>query len=126
MERQTVNKKLVKRSLSNYDEAMNIRFKRDAELCIAYLNQTVKNENHQAFLIALQNVLTARVGDFSTIAKKAKVSEKDIEHVFSDEPNPTINALIKLLNLMNLQFAIPEVQQTKKAKKPVATKAKKR
>jgi len=117
----------MKGRILSYDDTMRKRYKKDPELSMGVLSLALQdNEEPRLFLGTLEEILIARVGDFSTVAKKAKVSKKDIENVFSDEPNHTINTLIKLLSILNFEFVIPKVQQPKKAKNPVATKTKKK
>lgn len=116
----------MKGRLVNYHEGLIKSYKKDKGFSFYYLAHKLNDGDPQRFLNVLKDVLTAHVGSASAIAKKTKLSTKEVEQILSDESKSEIHNFIKILGTLGLQFAT-HVQQPKKAKKTVvATKAKKK
>jgi len=112
------------RLVDYHDELINM-FRNDRDFSMEYLSHILKNKNPHRFLETLSNLLEAHVGTRSVICRKAKVNKEEIEDLFSDKDYPEVNTLIKLLNLMKLQFSFIPLEK-KETKKAVAIKATKK
>lgn len=94
-----------KRIYSNYNEFLKERLK-NPKLAMAYLNEALKDEDQNVFLIALKDVLEARGEDVSEFAKKAQISRQSFYRMLSKKGNPRWNNITSLIDAMGLQVQI--------------------
>lgn len=93
----------------DFKESLYKRLKNNPELCLAYLNEALLDEDPRVFLLALKDVIEAK----SSVLKISKLTNLNREHIYkmlSEEGNPTTTNLLKIskaLNL-NLQFVPQE------------------
>jgi probable addiction module antidote protein len=94
-----------KRIYANYDEFLKERLK-NPKLARAYLNEALKDEDQNVFLIALKDVLQAQEEDASAIAKKAHISRQSFYRMLSKKGNPRWNNITSLIDAMGLQVQV--------------------
>ena len=96
---------IKKRIYKNYDELLQEELK-DSKLAMAYLNEALKDEDQNVFLIALKDVLDAQGGDVSALAKKAHISRQSFYRMLSEKGNPRWNNITSLIDAMGLQVKL--------------------
>jgi probable addiction module antidote protein len=94
-----------KRIYKNLEELLHERLK-DQELAIAYLNEALRDEDHQVFLVALKDVLDAQGQDISALAKKAHVSRQNVYRMLSKKGNPRWESIASLVGTMGFQVQL--------------------
>jgi len=94
-----------KRTYANYNELLQKRLK-NPKLAIAYLNEALRDENQNVFLIALKDVFEAQGEDVSDIAKKAHISRQSFYRMLSKKGNPRWSNITSLINAVGLQVQI--------------------
>ena len=78
----------------------------DPELALGYLNECLKADNQQVFLIALKNILEAHGSDMSAIAEQAQISRQNLYRILSDKGNPKLTSVRSVLHAMGLELAV--------------------
>jgi probable addiction module antidote protein len=86
----------------SYKEGLHRRLRNNAE-AVNYL-QAALEDSQSAFLVALKNVLDAR--KVAAVARASKVNREHIYQMLSDEGNPTLNSLQKILQALGLRLTI--------------------
>ena len=87
---------------ASYKDSLYRRLRDNAE-AVHYL-QAALEDSQGAFLVALKNVLEAR-----NVAAIARASELDRVHIYrmlSDEGNPTLRSLEKLLRAVGMRLTV--------------------
>lgn len=92
-----------KRIYKNYEELLQERLK-NPKLAVAYLNEALKDEDQNVFLIALKDVLAAQSKDVSELAKKAHISRQSFYRILSKKGNPRWNNIASLIDAVGLQI----------------------
>lgn len=92
-----------KRIYKNYEELLQERLK-NPKLAVAYLNEALRDEDQNVFLIALKDVLAAQGKDISDLAKKAHISRQSFYRMLSKEGNPRWNNIASLIDSVGLQI----------------------
>jgi len=86
----------------SYKDGLYRRLRDNAE-AMNYL-QAALEDSQPAFLVALKNVLDAR--KVAAVARASNVSREHIYQMLSDEGNPTLNSLQKILHALGLRLTI--------------------
>lgn len=86
----------------SYKEVLHQRLKNNAEAA-NYL-QAALEDSQGAFLVALKNVLDAR--NVAAVARASSVNREHLYQMLSDEGNPTLNSLQKILQALGLRLTI--------------------
>jgi probable addiction module antidote protein len=92
---------MTKRSKS-YREELLASLK-DNEEAVEYL-QAALEDSHGAFLIALKNVLDAR--KLAAVARASNLSREHLYSMLTEDGNPTLNSLERILHALGLRLAI--------------------
>lgn len=75
------------------------------DYCIAYLQETLKDEDPTVFLLALKDVIEAHKG-LTAIARESKLNRESLYKMLSEEGNPCPTSIQRLLSTLNLEFSI--------------------
>jgi probable addiction module antidote protein len=78
----------------------------DKELCIAYLNECLSDEDPRIFLNALRNVIEAQFGSMQDVAKKSNIQRQHLYKMLSDDGNPQLSSIYKLINGLGFKLSI--------------------
>ena len=81
----------------------------DPNEAAAYLDAALDAGNRAAFLLAMRNVIDAR-GGMTQIARQTGLNRENLYRVLSEQGNPELNSLEKLLKVIGLRLAV-EVNQ---------------
>ena len=69
------------------------------------LDETIKDGNMEAFLLALKNVVDA-TGAVKAIATDADISRQHLHRLLSGNGNPTLETTVSILNVVGLTIDI--------------------
>ena len=94
-----------KKKLLDYQEELQKELQ-DPELAIAYLNETLKDEDPRLFLHALKNVLEAQSKDIATLAQKADLNREHLYRMLSLKGNPRLTSIVSVLNALGWELAV--------------------
>ena len=78
---------------------------RDPEFAAEYLNQTLAENDPQAFLVALRDVVEA-AGGVGTLARAVKLKRASLYKVLSTQGNPTVATLQEVLGPLGLRMSV--------------------
>lgn len=78
----------------------------DPELAALYLEEALAAGDTEAFKLALRNVAEARLGGMTALAKKTDLSRESLYRALSDQGNPTLATLSKVLGALGLRVAV--------------------
>ena len=81
----------------------------DHEEAAAYLDAALEAGDRAAFLLAIRNVIEA-VGGMSQMARHTGLNRENLYRILSEQGNPELNSLEKLLKGLGLRLAV-EVDQ---------------
>lgn len=81
----------------------------DPREAAAYLDAALEAGDRAAFLLAIRNVIDA-LGGMTQIARKTGLNRENLYRVLSEQGNPELNSLEKLLRALGLRLAV-EVDQ---------------
>ena len=82
---------------------------RDPKEAAAYLDAALEAGERGAFLLAIRNVIDA-LGGMTQMARHTGLNRENLYRVLSDQGNPELKSLEKLLKGMGLRLAV-EVDQ---------------
>ena len=82
---------------------------REPKEAAAYLDAALEAGDRAAFLLAIRNVIEA-VGGMTLIARHTGLNRENLYRVLSEQGNPELNSLEKLLKALGLRLAV-EVDQ---------------
>lgn len=77
---------------------------RDPAEAARYLEAAMEDDDPAVFLVALREVATAR--GMGELARKAKVGRESLYKALSEDGNPEIRTLAKLLGAMGLRLSV--------------------
>jgi len=83
---------------------------RDPQEAAAYLDAALEAGDRAAFLLAIRNVIDA-LGGMTRIARNTGLNRENLYRVLSEQGNPELNSLEKLLKALGLRLAV-EVDQS--------------
>ena len=78
---------------------------RDPQEAAAYLDAALEAGDRAAFLLAIRNVIDA-VGGITQIARRTGLNRENLYRVLSEQGNPELNSLEKLLKALGLRLAV--------------------
>jgi probable addiction module antidote protein len=81
----------------------------DPREAAAYLDAALEEGDRPAFLLAVRHVIDA-LGGMSQIARRTGLNREHLYRVLSEQGNPELNSLEKLLKALGLRLAV-EVDQ---------------
>ncbi len=87
---------------TDYTEFLQERLK-NKKLAIAYLNEALKDDDQNVFLIALKDVIDAQGEDITALAKKAHISRQNLYRMLSQKGNPRWENITSLIDVMGYQ-----------------------
>ena len=82
---------------------------RDPQEAAAYLDAALEAGDRAAFLLAIRKVIDA-LGGMTLIARNTGLNRENLYRVLSEQGNPELNSLEKLLKALGLRLAV-EVDQ---------------
>jgi len=89
----------------NYQDSL-IESLADANEAAAYLNAALEDNDNEVFLLALRNVADARLGGMSKLAEATGLNRESLYRMLSENGNPELNSLSRLLQALGLKFAV--------------------
>ncbi|MBT3177904.1 MAG: putative addiction module antidote protein [Desulfobacula sp.] len=90
-------------AIANYQEGLLERLK-DSGYATEYLNEALKEESQEVFMLALRDVAKAR--GISLVAKETDLNRETLYRMLSEKGNPNLSSLNKLLNSLGLILTI--------------------
>lgn len=90
---------------SSYQEQLIERLK-DHEYSMAYLNECLNDEDPRVFLNGLRNVIEAQCGGLAEASKRTSLNKQNLYRMLSDEGNPQIDSLYKLLHTIGYKIQL--------------------
>jgi probable addiction module antidote protein len=82
---------------------------RDPKEAAAYLDAALEDGDRAVFLLAIRNVIEA-FGGMTQIARRTGLNRENLYRVLSEQGNPELKSLEKLLKALGLRLAV-EVDQ---------------
>jgi probable addiction module antidote protein len=76
----------------------------EPEYAVGYLNAALE-EGHEAFLVALKDVVDARLG-MTGLSEQAELSREALYRALSEEGNPRLTTLERILAALGLHLAV--------------------
>jgi probable addiction module antidote protein len=92
----------------NYQDSLIERL-HDPKEAAAYLDAALEAGDRPAFLLAIRNVINT-LGGMTKMAHKSGLNRENLYRVLSEQGNPELNSLEKLLKALGLRLAV-EVDQ---------------
>jgi probable addiction module antidote protein len=92
----------------NYQDSL-IEALRDPSEAAAYLDAALEEGDRAVFLVAIRNVIRA-LGGMTHIAREAGLNRENLYRVLSEQGNPELASLEKLLKSLGLRLSV-EVDQ---------------
>jgi len=89
----------------NYQDSL-LESLADASEAAAYLNAALEDGDNEVFLLALRNVADARLGGMSKLANATGLNRESLYRMLSDNGNPELNSLSRLLQALGLKLAV--------------------
>lgn len=96
----------------SYKKMLITRLRKNPGEAVGYLNGALEENDPKTFLIALKDVAEAH-GGMSQVAKKAALNRVSLYRMLSNNGNPEINSVNRLLRTFGLRLAV--TQKIKKA-----------
>ncbi|VAW78188.1 FIG045511: hypothetical antitoxin (to FIG022160: hypothetical toxin) [hydrothermal vent metagenome] len=78
----------------------------DTSEAAAYLNAALEDGDNEVFLLALRNVADARLGGMTKLAEATKLNRESLYRMLSENGNPELNSLSRLLHALGLKLAV--------------------
>ncbi|GAB2728431.1 putative addiction module antidote protein [Melaminivora jejuensis] len=79
----------------------------DPQEAAAYIEAAIELEDPAALLLALRHV--AKAHGMAEVARRAEVGEKSLFRALSENGNPTIDTLYKVLHAMGLRLSVTPI-----------------
>ncbi len=92
----------------DYQESLIERL-RDPKEAAAYLDAALEDGDRAVFLLAIRNVIQA-FGGMTQVARHTGLNRENLYRVLSEQGNPELKSLEKLLKALGLRLAV-EVDQ---------------
>jgi len=78
---------------------------RDPEYAAEYLTAVLAMKDHEAFLLALKDVVDS-AGGVGHLASRGKINRPNLYKVLSPSGNPTLDTLQQILNTLGLRVSV--------------------
>ena len=88
-----------------YKEGLLERLK-DPQEAAAYLDAALEEGDTEVFLLALRDVAEARLGGIAGLAQQSGLNRETLYRTLSEQGNPELTSLDKLLHAVGLRLAI--------------------
>jgi probable addiction module antidote protein len=88
----------------SYRESLIERLRAKPDYAIGYLNAAIE-EGHEVFLVALKDVVDARFG-MTGLAEQAELNREALYRALSEDGNPRLTTLEKILAALGLHLAV--------------------
>ena len=88
-----------------YKEGLLERLK-DPQEAAAYLDAALEEGDTEVFLLALRDVAEARLGGMGRLAQHSGLNRETLYRTLSEQGNPELTSLDKLLHAVGLRLAI--------------------
>jgi probable addiction module antidote protein len=79
---------------------------RDPEEAAAYLDAALEEEDKDVFLLALRDVVEARLGGIGKLAQQVGLNRESLYRTLSEQGNPELASLDKLLHALGLRLSV--------------------
>ena len=98
----------------DYQESLIERLKKSEEEQLYYLKAALEDnwDEPQAFLLALKNIADAR--GFSAFAENAGLSRESLYRTLSENGNPKLDTVFKMLHAMGMKLTVEPLEQDQK------------
>lgn len=87
----------------------------------AYLDAALEDGDRGVFLLAMKNVIAAQ-GGMSQIARQTGLNRENLYRALSEQGNPGVGSLEKLLKCLGLRLSVEVGQQTGRPKPQLANR----
>ena len=94
----------MKATSRNYQDSL-IESLRDPVEAAAYLDVALEEGNRAVFLLAIRNVIKA-LGGMTHIARETGLNRENLYRVLSEQGNPELASLEKLLKSLGLRLSV--------------------
>ncbi len=88
---------------ADYKDGLSNRLQ-DPEYASEYLNEALKEDSQELFMLALRDVATAM--GFANAARKSKLNRETMYRMLSEKGNPNLSSLNKILNTLGLTLTV--------------------
>lgn len=78
----------------------------DPKLALAYLNESLTDDDPTVFFIALKDVLEAQGGDISALAQEANLNRQNLYRILSKKGNPRWDSVTNLFDALGYQIKL--------------------
>ena len=99
-----------KKITSNYREELIINLKDNEEEQLLYLQASLEDnsDSPEAFLLSLKTIAEAR--GFKNLAFDAGLSRESLYRTLSEDGNPKLETIFKLLNALGLRLSVEPIK----------------
>lgn len=89
----------------DYKESLYRSLKKDDEAA-AYLDEALIDPDREVFLLALRDVVEARLGGIASLAEKAGLNRESLYRTLSEKGNPELESLGAILHALGLRLSV--------------------
>lgn len=93
----------MRKASVSYEEGLKEDL-RNPEEAAAYLNAALEEESQEIFLLALRDVANAH--GITQIARETSLNRENLYRILSENGNPQLSSLKKLLDALGLKLAV--------------------
>jgi len=79
------------------------------ERAAMYLNVAAEDEDSRVFLFALKEVIDLQIGGLGNLSKLTLLDRKNLYRIFSENGNPGLNSLHKILKAINMRLKLEPI-----------------
>jgi probable addiction module antidote protein len=88
---------------ADYTDGLSNRLQ-DPEYASEYLNEALKEDSQELFMLALRDVATAM--GFAKAARESNLNRETMYRMLSEKGNPNLSSLTKLLDTFGLSLSV--------------------
>lgn len=100
------------KKITTYQEDL-VESLKDPHEAAAYLNAAMEEDDRALFLLALRNVAEAH-GGMTLVAEKARLNRENLYRMLSEDGNPEIKSILRLLRSMGLKLSVEPKGKSRK------------
>ena len=78
----------------------------DPDEAAAHINAAIEDGDNELFLLAVRDVVEARLGRMSKLAEATGLNRESLYRMLSGKGNPELKSLDKLLHALGLKIAV--------------------
>lgn len=101
------------KKITTYQEDL-IETLKDPREAADYLNAAMEEDDRALFLLALRNVAEAH-GGMASVAEKSRLNRESLYRMLSENGNPEIKSILRLLQSMGLKLSVEPKGKGRKA-----------